>query len=76
MTGTVTRIFLTKGYGFIMGEDGQPYFLHATDCHASQQWEQIHGGMTVDFEPSQSGDKGNKLRAKDVRVQRALHDHL
>ena len=73
MTGTVTRIFLTKGYGFVMGEDGEPYFLHATDCHVDTQWERIHAGMTVEFEPSHSGDKGNKLRAKAVRVMRSVH---
>ena len=72
MTGTVTRIFLTKGFGFIMGEDGESYFLHATDCAPDERWERIQAGMAVEFEPSESGDKGNKLRARQVRTKRGV----
>ena len=33
MTGTVIRIFPTKGFGFIRGEDGNEHFFHRSAFH-------------------------------------------
>ena len=64
--GTVTRVFLTRGFGFIMGDDGEEYFLHA-DAMAGTEWEKVRGGMRVTFEPAKVvGAKGNGLRAMEV----------
>lgn len=67
MTGTVTRVFLTRGFGFVAGEDGESYFLHIDALQKVSCWEQMQQGRRVEFEPSQTGSKGNGLRATKVR---------
>jgi len=61
MTGTVARVILDKGFGFIKcGEDD--YFFHRSAVQG--KFEELTVGATVEFEEDQ-GPKG--LRAKDVR---------
>ena len=45
MFGTVTRYYEDKGYGFIRGEDGNTYFIHATNLYG----ERIARGYYVHF---------------------------
>ena len=45
MFGTVTRYYDNKGYGFIRGEDGNTYFIHASNLYG----EQIARGYYVHF---------------------------
>ena len=45
MFGTVTRYYEDKGYGFIRGEDGNTYFIHASNLYG----EQIARGYYVHF---------------------------
>ena len=45
MFGTVTRYYDDKGYGFIRGEDGNTYFIHASNLYG----EQIARGYYVHF---------------------------
>lgn len=69
MTGTVTRVFLPRGFAFIRGEDGLDYFFQAKEL-AIGQWDGlvIHEGTYVSFEPTNDGPKGNGLRATQVQV--------
>jgi cold shock CspA family protein len=30
MNGTISKVLLEKGFGFIRGDDGQEYFMHRT----------------------------------------------
>jgi len=67
MTGTVARIILTRGFGFIVGdEDGEDYMLHVSELRESLQWESIRKGTRLSFTPRKIGGKGNSLRAIDV----------
>lgn len=45
MFGTVTRYYDDKGYGFIRGEDGNIYFIHASNLYG----ERIARGYYVHF---------------------------
>lgn len=45
MFGTVTRYYEDKGYGFIRGEDGNTYFIHASNLYG----ERIDRGYSVHF---------------------------
>lgn len=33
MFGTVTKYFAKRGYGFIRGEDGNTYYIHASKLY-------------------------------------------
>lgn len=62
MYGKVTRYFRDKGYGFIQGQDGHSYFIHASDLNG----EYIEAGYYTHFETF-SNNKG-KYNAKNVLV--------
>lgn len=62
MEGTVTSFLPGKGYGFVRGDDGRDYYLHASDCECA---EQVIEGRRVGFEEAAT-PKG--YRARRVRV--------
>jgi cold shock CspA family protein len=64
--GIVMRIFITRGFGFLRGEDQQDRFFHIDDVRG--RWEDLRVGDVVDFIPTDSGGGGNRLRAVDVVV--------
>ena len=76
MTGVVTRVFLTKGYAFLRGdEDGLTRFFNANDLAHIADWDTVREGLPTDFEPrgilDESMDaKNNGLSAVDVVIQR------
>lgn len=45
MFGTVTKYFAKRGYGFIRGEDGNTYYIHASKLYG----EHIKRGYYVFF---------------------------
>jgi cold shock protein len=59
-TGTVKFFNIKKGFGFISGDDGTDYFVHATGIKPGVE---VRDGDKVNFTPAQ-GDKGPK--ATDV----------
>jgi CspA family cold shock protein len=65
VTGTISRLLLEKGFGFIAGEDGQEYFMHRTALKDGSIFEQVREGQPVTFD-SGKGEKG--LRAENVRL--------
>lgn len=62
MYGTVTRVFHNKGFGFIRGEDGKQYFIHASKMNG----EYIASGYYVFFRTF-CNDRSN-YNAKDIIV--------
>ncbi len=51
MYGRVIRCFQDRGYGFILGEDRETYFIHCYNLCG----EHIARGYQVDFKPFQNG---------------------
>ena len=51
MYGRVTRYFQDRGYGFILGEDRETYFIHCYNLCG----EHIARGYQVDFKPFRNG---------------------
>ena len=50
MYGRVTKYFHDRGYGFILGEDRETYFIH----HSNLDDEYIAKGYSVYFKPFQN----------------------
>ncbi|PYR34952.1 MAG: cold-shock protein [Acidobacteria bacterium] len=65
MDGKISRLFSDKGFGFIMGNDGQEYFVHRSAIRG-EVFEQLREGQPVTFDATK-GDKG--LRAENVHVE-------
>jgi cold shock CspA family protein len=69
MTGTITRIFLPRGFAFVRGDDGQDYLLHANELRdAAWSGEVVREGVRVEFVARANGNSGNKLRATEVTL--------
>lgn len=62
MFGRVTKYFHDRGYGFINGEDGNTYFIHASKLYG----EHLDSGHYVFFKPF-ADDRGD-FNAKNVNV--------
>jgi cold shock CspA family protein len=61
--GKIARVLLPRGYGFILGDDGKSYFVHASNCPV---WDgQLQEGMRVEFVPEQTS---RGPRATQVKV--------
>jgi cold shock CspA family protein len=73
MTGTIIRVYLNKGYGFLRGGDGVSRFFHASDVQPAVDFDRMHDGEGVEFIPAEeltgtTTKKGNGYRAAEVRV--------
>lgn len=60
--GRVTKYFHDRGFGFIRGEDGNTYFIHASKLYG----EYIDRGYYVFFKPY--ADDRSDFNAKNVNV--------
>lgn len=56
MKGTVKWFNDSKGYGFIIGEDGKEYFVHFSNIVA-EGYKSLPDGASVSFDPIE-GKKG------------------
>ena len=65
MTGTVKKVVVERGFGFIAAENGEEYFFHRTGVDSSLTFEQLAAGDRVSFDMERS-DKGP--RATHVRA--------
>ena len=70
MTGTITAVYLNKGYGFITlpsndGRRGRDLFFHETDLDDDLEFDEQLNERRVQFEQT-TGRKGE--RAANVRA--------
>ncbi|NHZ84521.1 MAG: cold shock domain-containing protein [Planctomycetia bacterium] len=63
--GTVKEYKNTKGFGFILGEDDQDYFVHVSGLRPQLQQRGLREGQPVLFD-AEFGVKGDK--AVNVRL--------
>ncbi len=63
-TGTVARLFLDKGFGFIRGGDGREFFFHRSAVRGTR-FDQLCERDAVSFE---IGEGSRGPRAESVRV--------
>lgn len=60
--GTIRKLIVNKGFGFIQGEKGDLFFHHS--CVEGAAFEELHEGQAVEFEVGTS-PKGP--RAENVK---------
>ena len=63
-TGTIARLLIDKGFGFIRDESGIQHFFHRSSVRGAV-FELLREGQRVEFTPEESG-KGP--RAGEVRL--------
>ena len=51
-----------KGYGFILGDDGEDYFVHFSQAPRNARLDE---GLEVSFEPHE-GDRGKQAKSVDI----------
>ena len=64
MEGTVKKLVIDKGFGFILGSDGKEYFFHYSGLK-NVKIDELEEGRDVIFEETE-GKKG--LRAEDIFI--------
>lgn len=53
--GTIERLLLPRGFGFVQGDDGVEYFLHAKELpEGSWNGDTLHKGVRVEFIPKRT----------------------
>ena len=62
--GTIKRLVMDRGFGFLSGEDGKEYFFHRPSVVGT--FEGMQEGQKVSFDVEASAPKGP--RASRVRV--------
>lgn len=62
MYGRVTKYYSDRGFGFILGEDGNTYFIHVSKLYG----EQIDRGYYVYFKPFRN--EKSDYNARNVNV--------
>lgn len=65
MKGKVKRLVRDKGFGFILGEDGQEYFFHKSAVK-NADFNGLDEGTEVEFEDAEGA---KRLRAEDIYVE-------
>ena len=63
MNGTIKRLVSAKGFGFILGADGNEYFFHNSAC-SDARFDDLHEGQAVSFDRGQGpkGPRGENVR--------------
>ncbi|HVX63998.1 MAG TPA: cold shock domain-containing protein [Pirellulales bacterium] len=64
-TGTIKKLVMDKGFGFIAMDNGKDVFFHHSVV-ADQQFDNLTEGQRVEFEIQQGGDGGKGPRASAV----------
>jgi cold shock CspA family protein len=69
MRGTVDRVVPERGFGFVIGPNGEEYFFHRSGL-SGVAFEELGPGVTVEFQAAEeAGDTPDEhLRAVHIRL--------
>jgi cold shock CspA family protein len=68
-TGIITRMVPGQGYAFVRGKDGTTSFAHADEFkQPDYDFERAREGHSVSYRVTHDGDRGNKQRARDIKL--------
>lgn len=71
MNGKVKELKIPKGYGFVEGDDGMTYFLHASECQPRGIFDLMKVGNVLEFDKklTQAGLRATNVRCEELRTQ-------
>lgn len=64
-TGTIKKLVMDKGFGFIATDNGKDVFFHHSVV-AERQFDDLTEGQQVEFDVQEGGDGGKGPRASTV----------
>ena len=67
LTGTVDRVFADKGFSFVLGSDGQDYFLHKSAMVDMYEFDTLAKGDKLTFEGTNTAKGRRAANAELVR---------
>jgi cold shock CspA family protein len=69
MRGTVDRVVPERGFGFLIGPNGEEYFFHRSGL-IGPEFDELGPGVTVEFQAAEEeGDAPDEhLRAVNIRL--------
>jgi len=72
-TGTIARLLIDKGFGFIRDEGGVEHFFHRSAVRDSV-FELLREGQRVDFQPEEStkGPRAGNVRLLEGQFSRLI----
>jgi CspA family cold shock protein len=64
-TGTIKKVVVDRGFGFITDERGTDVFFHRNELDSSLDFDRLGGGERVEFQVQQSpkGPRAVQVRA-------------
>ena len=68
MKGKVSQVIRSKGYFFVLGEDGLSRFVHASSLRTRMDFDLLKVDQEVEFTPTTRDGNPDKLRGVDVEV--------
>ena len=68
LRGTVTRLYLNKGFAFVRGSDRLSRFAHVSEFRNQREFDTLREGQSIEFTPfeDKKATKGNGLKAMDI----------
>ncbi len=57
LNGSIKKVVVERGFGFIVADDGKEYFFHRSSLDSSLEFDRLGGGEKVTFDVERS-DKG------------------
>jgi cold shock protein len=67
--GTIKRLVVDKGFGFVADHDGGEYFFHHSACQGTR-FDELRAGPAGDVSAT-SWTEGTTCRARDCRLREA-----
>jgi CspA family cold shock protein len=66
--GTITRLIIDRGFGFIRTEQGEDLFFHRNDLEGVN-YNSLREGQQVEFQVAEGPDSSSAVRVRLIETQ-------
>ena len=70
-TGTIKKVVVDRGFGFIVAEDAKENFFHRNSLDSSMDFDRLNGGERVTFEIKQAQGPTRRPGARSLTAVRS-----